>query len=164
MRATVQVVLLCLFVVSVHAAAPFKITIVPGKSSDHEQRITGAFYVVLANISAEPRDVWETWNSWGYQCISFEITKSDGKSYRVTKGKQSFTRNFPSTFRIPAGGYQVYPISFDSSWKNVPRSELATERVKITAIYEVVPSAESAGQHVWSGRVSSEPVAMVIGW
>jgi len=121
------------------------------------------FYVLLSNTSALPQTVWEDWNSWGYQAISFELTTADGKKHLVSKRQQGFTRNGPSTAVIEPGEHQVYVIHFDESWeiqppipKNhapcVPPDEMS---VTLKAIYEVSPTPESAQYKVWTGRLES---------
>jgi hypothetical protein len=86
--------------------APFTLAIVPSKSSSDARSITLAekqpdeFYVVLTNVSKEAQLVWEYWNSWGYQTLSFEITLSTGQKTIVSKRPEVFTVNFPSTFLI----------------------------------------------------------------
>jgi hypothetical protein len=100
------------------AKAPFTLSIVPSTSSTDARDITIAenqpqeFYVVLTNVSMESQPVWEYWNSWGYQNLSFEFTMSDGKKIVVSKRLKDFDKNFPSTFLILPGEHQVYPISF----------------------------------------------------
>lgn len=141
--------------------APFELSVVPTRSSSDSRVITAAlqkpdeFYVVLTNISDEPQSVWETWNSWGSQTISFEFTLPDNRRVVVSKGPQVFTMNFPSTFLIPSGGHKVYPIRLDKWWDvgSIPKS---TEMlVSLKAVYEVPVTPEAASYHVWTGRVES---------
>ena len=140
---------------------PFTLSIVPTQSTSDSRVITIAsqkpdeFYVVLTNISNEPQSVWETWNSWGSQTISFEFTLPDNRRVVVSKGPQGFTINFPSTFLIPPGEHKVYPIRLDKRWDvgSIPKStELL---VSLKAVYEVPVTPEAATYHVWTGRVES---------
>ncbi len=140
---------------------PFTLSIVPTRSSLDSRLITIAsqkpdeFYVVLTNISSEPQAVWETWNSWGSQTISFEFTLPDNRRVVVSKGPQGFTMNFPSTFLIPPGEHKVYPIRLDKWWDvgSIPKS---TEmQISLKAVYEVPVTPEAATYHVWTGRVES---------
>jgi hypothetical protein len=62
--------------------SPFSLSIVPGiggitmaKNKPRE------FYVVITNVSGGPQSIWQYWNSWGYQAISFELTTADGKKF-----------------------------------------------------------------------------------
>ena len=129
---------------------PFTLSIVPTRSSLDSRLITIAsqkpdeFYVVLTNISSEPQAVWETWNSWGSQTISFEFTLPDNRRVVVSKGPQGFTMNFPSTFLIPPGEHKVYPIRLDKWWDvgSIPKS---TEmQISLKAVYEVPVTPEAA--------------------
>ncbi len=47
------------------------------------------FYVVLTNVSAEPRAAWEDWNSWGNQTISFALATADGRKFLFLCGDKS---------------------------------------------------------------------------
>jgi hypothetical protein len=66
---------------------PFTLSIVPGRSGDitMAKKNPNEFYVVLTNVSGLSQPVWESWNSWGYRAISFELTTTDGKKFVVSK-------------------------------------------------------------------------------
>jgi hypothetical protein len=114
------------------------------------------FYVLLSNVSKQPKTVWEDWNSWGYQAISFELTTADGKKHVVSKRQQGFTMNFPSTVVIEPGENQVYVIHFDEWWEIHPPIPKTDEMsITLKAIYEVSPTPESAQYKVWTGRLES---------
>jgi hypothetical protein len=162
MRAWATGVLLFVVAGSAVASSPFRVTLVPTKSDERGQIISaannpGTFYVVLINDSPKAEVVWESWNSWGYDAISFEVTSSDGTTRHLSKKKQIFTRNFPTTFSIPPAGCQVYPIQFDSTWANVPSlfPSLGDVKVTVQAIYEVQSSQEAGEYGVWVGRTVS---------
>jgi len=138
-------------------SSPFSLSIVPGVSG-----ITMAkdnpreFYVVLTNISKDPHFVWEYWNSWGYQAISFEVTTADGKKFVLSKKQEGFTRNFPSTFAVGPSEHQVYAIKLDQWWEAHPTLPKADETpITLKAFYEITPTPESAQYTVWTGRVES---------
>ncbi len=145
------------------AKAPFILAIVPSTSWPDSRGITIAekqpreFYVVLTNVSTEAQSVWEDSNSWGYGTLSFEFTMADGQKIVVSKRQQVvFTVNRPSTFLIPPGEHQVYPIRLDKSWDTGPKlSKLAETTTTVKAIYEVSTTSESKQYKVWAGRVES---------
>jgi hypothetical protein len=150
--------------------APFGLSIVPTWSRSGEHIIDGRgwepFFVVMTNTSSATQNVWESWNSWGYQNIRFELTLANGQTYVVAKKPQIFTRNFPSTFAIPPGGQQIYPIHLDMSWSALPSfvGGPTDAPVAITAIYEVSPSEEATQQSVWVGTARSETVRILVRW
>ncbi len=113
---------------------------------------------MLTNASKDAQPVFEYWNSWGYQNVSFEFTMPDGKKLVVSKRPQDFTRNFPSTFLIPVGEHRVYAIRLDKQWETRP--ELAADaetQITLKAIYQVTATPESSEHKVWSGRIESKP-------
>src|SRR5216684_8239058 len=74
--------------------SPFTLDVVPSKSFGDTGSITMAynmprdFYVVLTNVSNEPQAVWESWNSWGYQTISFDLMTANGKKFVLSRGPE----------------------------------------------------------------------------
>ena len=121
------------------------------------------FYVVLTNVSNKSQMAWETWISWGYQTISFELTASSGSKIVISKRQQDFTVNGPSTFLIPPGEHQIYAVKLDDTWEARPIVPKANETsVALKAIYEV-PSTPEAGQHkVWVGHLESRSYNFVL--
>ena len=128
------------------------------------RRMPRDFYVVLTNNSQETQAVWESWNSWGYQAISFELTTKEGKKFVVSRRQQDFTRNFRSTFLVKPGEHQVFAIRLDEQWETHPtlpkRDEMS---VTLKAVYEVPPTAEAIQYKVWTGRVESRLNNVTIG-
>jgi hypothetical protein len=145
--------------------SPFLVSVVPTRSQEPSGRgismakkSPGTFYVILTNVSKEPQAAFESWNSWGYQAVSFEVQTSDGNTIAISKKPQGFTVNFPSKFVIPPGEDMVYPISLDEEWDAVPPLPTADETpipITITAIYEVRPTPEASKGKVWTGRLES---------
>lgn len=137
---------------------PFSLSIVSARRDGITISKKGAreFYVVLTNISQQPQPVWEYWNSWGFQVISFELTTSDGKKFVLTPKYRNFDLNFPSTFIVEPGEHQVFPIRFDDSWAAEPALPFKDEMpITLKAIYSVSANPDSAKFRVWTGRVES---------
>lgn len=143
-------------------SAPFSLSIVPTNSSGEVGSITVAqpqtsdFYVVLTNVSKNAQPVWEYWNSWGYQTISFELTIAESRKIVFSKRAQGFDKNFPSTFLVQPGEHQVYAIRFDKEWETRPALPKADEMtITLKAIYKVPPTSEAKQYKVWTGSVES---------
>lgn len=166
--------IICLVGVSalapVSADPPFRISIVPESCSEQVSKISwGAktkrkSYVVLTNTTDEPQRVFEAWNSWGYQAISFELTLASGKTSKLSVKPQIFTVNFPSTFTIPAKGHYIFPISLNQDWEVKPEiGKGGRTKVKLKAVYELAPTKESREHAVWTGRVESDELTVELG-
>jgi hypothetical protein len=139
------------------SSSPFSVSIVPGiggltmaKNKPHE------FYVVITNVSGGPQSIWQYWNSWGYQAISFELTTADGKKFVLSKKQEGFTINFPSTFVVEPGEHQVYPIKLDEWWETHPALPKTDEMpITLKVVYEVSTTPEASQYKVWTGRLES---------
>jgi hypothetical protein len=149
--------------------SPFSLSVVPetshgegfGSSIEMAHNKPRDFYVVLTNVSSEPQAVWEYWNSWGYQTVSFELTTVDGKKFIVSRRQGNFTRNFPSTFLIEPGEHQVYAIRLDERWETHPLLPKTDEApITLRAIYEVAPTPEAPQHKVWTSRVESRTYSL----
>lgn len=146
---------------------PFSLSVVPetsrgqnfGSSIGMAHDKPGDFYVVLTNTSSEPQAVWELWNPWGYQTVSFELTlTADGKEFHVSRSRRAgiFSLTFPATFQIAPGEHRVYAIRFDQGWETHPSFPKIDEMaITLKAIYEVPPTSEAAQYKVWTGRLES---------
>ena len=122
-----------------------------------------AFYIVLTNVSSKPQKVFEDWNSWGYQAISFRVTTEDGKRVVISERQQDFTKNYPSTFTVDPGEHQVFAIHLDNWWEAKPPIPKRNETpITLTVIYELLPSPEAARQSVWTGRVESHEYKLTL--
>jgi hypothetical protein len=146
--------------------SPLSISVVPTKSYDEPsgrgismaKNSPGSFYVILRNTSREPQLVFESWNSWGYQAVSFQVQTATGDKFVISKGPPHLRANLPSTFLIPPGEHMVYPITLDDEWDAVPSLPTADQTplpITIKAIYEIRPTPEAAEKKVWTGRVES---------
>src|SRR2546427_3481691 len=84
-------------------AAPFAVALAPESYRDATPHISmgagnnRAFFVVLTNVTDQGQAVWEDWNSWGYRCVSFQVTTPDGTKHSVIRKPHGFTRNFPGS-------------------------------------------------------------------
>ena len=137
--------------------APFSLSVVPGRGGiTMATHMARDFYVVLTNVSKEPQPVWEDWNSWGYQTVSFEFTRAGGEKVVVRRRQGDFTKNAPSTFLVQPGEHQVYAIKLDQWWETHPVLPKVDEMpVTLKAIYEVGPTPEATQYKVWVGHIES---------
>lgn len=120
------------------------------------------FYVILRNKTGEPQRLFEYWNSWGYQNISFYFYMADGV-HVVTRKNQDFTHNFPSTYEVPGGETMVFPITFDNWWHELPNIDEGESKVKMQVVYKCNPSFVAKEAKSWTGVVASK-VYEVIFW
>ncbi|MFT5906080.1 MAG: hypothetical protein ACI9E1_001685 [Cryomorphaceae bacterium] len=161
--------LICIYS-SQAADKPFSIAIVPsshrsegGPQISWSDGSKESFYVVLTNKTDKEQRVFETWNSWGYYALSFEITLPSGEKARAKKKPVFFTINFPSTFIVPPKGYFVFEITLDKDWIGKPDFwKDGQTQVKIKAIYELSVRKRLKERGVWIVRIESKELAVKI--
>lgn len=119
------------------------------------------FHVVVRNVSDKPVRVWESWNSWGYDRLTFEVTDSAGKTTIAERAPCNFTRNFPSALTIEPGESYVLRVKFEDKtlWQGFPRPTEGTAEVTIRAVFAIEESDESKEHNVWTGKVVSKAVS-----
>jgi hypothetical protein len=159
------VLLACIILAGAAEEKPFQLSIVPESRTENSSSISLAkdsqrkFYVVLTNTTDKAQPVFEAWNSWGYQTVSFELILPSGERAKLSVKSQAFKRNFASTYVIPPKGHQVFPITLNDKWDvKFDFGSLGQTKIKLTAIYEVLTTKEAVEKKVWTGRIVSETI------
>lgn len=123
-----------------------------------------SFEVVLTNTSDKPLRIWESWNSWGWKTLSFEIKLPDGQViYTEQTDARLWSKNVPNWDQIPPNRHYVFRVDFKPMkqggyWDNsiLDYVNESPTKCKIKAIYEICQSDELYEENVWMGRVESE--------
>lgn len=125
----------------------------------------GHFHVLLTNRSAQPVNLFEEWNSWGYYGLSFDVTYADGRRVRAEKQPRGWRLNYPSTLTLPPQGSYVFDVDLGPDWASSPRPASGVAQgvaCRLRARYTIEPSPESKKQHVWTGNVTSAENAYML--
>ncbi len=136
------------------------------------------FNVVVTNRSKHDLRLWETWNSWGYYNLSFDVL--DGKDnvlYSIVKRPRAWTVNGATWVTVKPGEHFVLKVDFDHDiWV---RDDLGDDRriyvpflalmrttpefkLKLRAVFQILPDDETIEKEVWTGTVKSAPDDFVI--
>lgn len=118
------------------------------------------FHVVITNISNEPKRLWETWNSWGWYNLTFEILDNQGKILHILKKKShGWSKNYPSFIRLQAGEYFIIDVNLERSDWGLPFLDKEKEgnfEINLKAIYEIPEDKETKEHNIWTGKIESE--------
>lgn len=119
-----------------------------------------SFSVVITNTSPEPIRLWAEPYSWGYYNLRFEVIAADNSVTVVKKKPRGWNKNFPDWFELTPGEYYVRNVSLYSSneWENVPASPRpgrGPRKIRMRAVYEIKPDAQSGKHGVWTGKITS---------
>lgn len=143
-------------------------------------RQSGAYFnVVVTNRSKHDLRLWETWNSWGYFNLSFDVLDENGRVVStVSKRPRAWTVNFPSWVTIKPGEHFVLKVDFDPDiwiWGGdvgdsrpayLPfLSVMGKEpefKLNLRAVFRILPDWETIENTVWTGTVKSAPDEFVI--
>jgi hypothetical protein len=114
------------------------------------------FHVILSNTSSKAQRVFQDSNSWGYYSLSFELEDPGGKKWVAKKKRTAFSRNVPSWLEIPPGENLVIDVYWgdESAWEGFPPFE-TEKNLKVRAVFEIKPDAETKQFQVWTGRMTS---------
>jgi hypothetical protein len=124
------------------------------------------FHVLLTNDSAEPVNLFEEWNSWGYWGLSFEIIYPNGQKVKAVKTDKEWNKNFPSTVTIAPHGFYLFEVTMNTNpkngdvWKNSvlnykSKSNRAWISCRMRAIYSIESSEDAIKEKAWTGAISS---------
>ena len=149
---------------------PFAVKIVPANSVPakipairwEDSNFKGEFHVVLVNLTDKAQLVFARGSSWGDGALRLRITLSSGKTSDIIY-RGIYSRNVPTPYLIPKGGEMVYPIVLNRQWREKPDfTRLEDRKIKLQAVYEVVPSPESKQAGIWTGTIVSAPLTVEI--
>lgn len=122
------------------------------------------FHVVLTNVSAAPIRLWKEWCSWGYFNLSFELQLGDDKPVPIVKLERGWDKNYPDAVEIPPGEHLVLPVRLrGDEWKlEFGKKEAGPWPARLRAFYDVSPDDESRRLGVWTGRVESAAIDVML--
>ncbi len=122
------------------------------------------FHVILTNISDGPQHIWQDDNSLGWQNLRLELTDAEGHIVLVARPGRSWDLNSPTWWALTPQESHVFDIDFNDplEWTGFPILKKRDESFTIRAIYEVDPVPQSTDVRIWTGKVISEPVHVLL--
>jgi len=117
------------------------------------------FHVVIENVSDQPQNVIDEWNSWGYYDLHFEFTTAKGERRLMEKKPRAWKGNEFSATTLKPHEVLVRDVYLDDTvWSNLPDPEQGDAAVPMRAIFEQQPEP---GQDAWRGRIESPEILML---
>lgn len=111
--------------------------------------------------------VFQEWCSWGYFTRSFSARQEGGKAadYVIKrKPDKVWSKNFPATHTLPRGEFLVTSADLcDGSWIAEPALPLEDMELTLTGHFEIEPDKETKEQKVWTGKLTTKPITIVLG-
>jgi hypothetical protein len=122
-----------------------------------------AFHVVVTNVTKEPVRLWREWCSWGYFNLFFEVQFGEEKPLKMVKELRGWDKNYPDFAEIAAGEHLVLEVKLDPGVWRIPFEKAGEPRAaRLRAIYAVEPDDESKRHVVWTGRVESRSIDVML--
>ena len=131
----------------------------PGVRYINLSREQSHFHVVVTNKSQQPQRLWETWNSWGYFNLRFEVADEKGKVlYTIEKSLREWSKNFASWVELAPGEQFVMDVDFARERWDLPF--LKTKRrgdftLRMRAVFENKTDGDTKEHKVWTGKIAS---------
>jgi hypothetical protein len=124
-------------------------TIFADREKDH-------FHVVIENVSKKPQKIWSELCSWGYDCLTFEITEENGAKTTAKKKPAGFFGNMPVVIALAPGEkivLEAYPKS--DAWQGFLLPEKGSRTVSMRAVFEIPDTELAKKSQVWTGKAIS---------
>jgi ankyrin repeat protein len=159
-----------------HVTGGLSITLIPSQDRTLPPTIVrdGEFSVLFKNHSGQPIHLWGESCPLGHGTLSFRVEEGAGRPTRMYLQARSPLewRNHPlRTTTIAPGAAFVWKISpsqmepgrhwGERVWRGVPEPNTGVP-VRFTALYEVKGGKAAREHGVWVGRVSSEPLEVLV--
>lgn len=121
------------------------------------------FQVVLRNETPNPIVIRQDSSVLGYKALRFEATDEHGKLLSLDRAMPVSNSKTPATSSIKPMEDFVIDVSLNDRTLSTDRFLLGSgHRVTLEAIYEAYPDDLTRKLHVWTGRITSEPVVCII--
>jgi hypothetical protein len=147
-------------------AADWALEIIPSVVSTAGQSIdtrNEAFVVLLTNTSDRDLNTWIEEFSWGYDNLSFLVTRADGSIFRIVKQPEMFTVNVAIPYLVRSHGHFAWAVTFSpDEWTGFPANWSGSEEVAIQARFEIDPTPQSKEMKVWTGKIESSPMKVML--
>jgi hypothetical protein len=123
---------------------------------EFRSRTPPAGSLVVENHATTDLRLWRQGNSWGDAAVAFDV-QADGRTTRLTRALQDYTRNVPASITVPPGGRAEFPFDLgDSTWQPAAAlSQLDRPDAELAAVYSGGDSVERREQDVWPGELRS---------
>ena len=149
------------------AGGDWRLELVPSRNSVGKGGILYAtkpldkFYIVLHNTSGKDQHVWRDWCPLGYENLGLHAKLADGSEVTLSRTPKKWDKSYPDAALVCAGKSYVYEVHLaGSTWKGIEK--LPKEPFTLTVVYQVPVTEESTQKHVWTGKVTSEPMKVSI--
>lgn len=132
-----------------------------------------AFEIGITNHSDRSLRIWEEKCQPGHRALTFRVKSGDGDAPIVQKrdvaadvwiGQLGYP---PRTRTIPPKGSETRKVNLsdffwgERAWQNVPEPN-SGEKIEIKAVLEIAPGDEAKTNGVWTGRVESPPLTVLV--
>jgi hypothetical protein len=134
-----------------------------GKGND----LPNQLFVVITNVSDAPVRIWDQWNGWGYDNLTFSMQTDNRKIRKTLKrfGGENGGHG-PESIELGPGDHYVCSVRFAAddqndltdSWGPLVIRNGEYPWITLRADYEIKADDFSRQKNVWTGRVSSPPV------
>jgi hypothetical protein len=110
-----------------------------------------------ANGKGSDLRFWGEGCSWGYECLSFEVSPVDGGPLKIVKRlPRGWDKNHPYTLNVTPGRHFSRPVAFgDGTWGPFPLATGGVGHFRIRAVYQISPDDVTKEFKVWTGRAES---------
>lgn len=132
-----------------------------------------AFEVGITNHSDRPLKIWEEMCQPGHRALTFRVQSREADAFIAQKrdvaadvwlGELGYV---PRTRTLPPKGGETRKVDFSDffwgqrAWQNAPEPN-GGEKVEIKAVFEIAASETAMTNGVWTGRVESSPVTVLV--
>lgn len=121
------------------------------------------FHVLATNTSPQPINLWKDWTSWGMKTLTL-ILQTPAKTTGIIRlPMRGIDGDFPDFWILMPGETLVLEVNMaDISWRGFPDLYGETVKGTLTAVYEIKPDYLTDEFGIWTGKVYSQALEVVL--
>jgi len=111
--------------------------------------------------------VFQQWCSWGYFTRSFSAEILGGAAGRFAikrNPNRVWSKNYPASHRLDRGELLITSVDLcDGTWIAEPALPQRDLELVLTGHFAIAPDEHTAEQRVWTGRIDTAPLRIIVG-
>jgi hypothetical protein len=121
----------------------------------------------LLTAKKGPMRVFQEWCSWGYFTRWFTAREVEAvdKQYVFRRSRRKvWTKNYPATHLIKKGQFLITNVDLcDGTWTVEPDLPEKDLELSLTGYLEIEPDEETRRQKVFTGKLKTRPIVIIMG-
>lgn len=120
-------------------------------------------HVRITNVSNQPQRLWKDWNSWGWFNLTLQMVTETDTTIISRKRPDHWDGDFSDFWLLQQNESIILEVDLTTAtWKGFPDLYGESLSVTLTAIYQNKPDILAEEFGIWTGKLESKTIKVVM--